>query len=323
MLHLRNQLFFFALVSILLSASANAQLISGSTNQWKPILFGGKNVSDPSLDQQTGQRESDLVGSSTIPSAYMAFDPATSSSLTDGTLYFRIRVAEDSQAAGYSGYVWVGIDANSDGKLDLFAGVNRQGSSAFNVLRNPGTNTNTSPSTTSIVTTDLSPSPYAHTASNYNWAAVGAANYTGTNFDADGGAKADYFMSFGMPFQDIVNTLNTTGSGRPSAISINQNTNLRFVVATSQQGNLINQDYNGGNFSASSSSTFTSLGAFADTTKLASVAIPEPESLWFVIIGAGCLIAFCCRKSNCLPTDSDVIPLKDEGEVIIVSYRCD
>ena len=293
----KNQLFSVVSLAIFLPASAEAQLISGSTNQWKPILYGGNGVTDPSLDQQTGQRESDLVGTSTIPSAYTAFDPATAGSLTDGTLYFRLRVAEDSQAAGYSGYVWVGIDANSDGKLDLFAGVDRQGSNRQLVLRNPGTNTNTSPSTTSIVATNLSPSPYTQTASNYNWAAVGAANYTGTNFDVDGGAKADYFMSFGLPFQAIVNTLNTTGSGRPSAISINQNTNLRFVIATSQQGNSINQDYNGGNFSTSSSTTFATLGAFSDTRSLSSVAIPEPETLWFVIMGAGCLIALGCRKS--------------------------
>ncbi|WP_395094425.1 PEP-CTERM sorting domain-containing protein [Armatimonas sp.] len=239
------------------------------------------------MDQQTGQRESDLVGTAAVPSAYTAFDPASAGSLTDGTLYFRVRVAEDSQAVNYSGYIWVGIDANSDGAIDIFTGVNRQGSTAQNVLRNPGTGSNNSPSTTSIISTDLSPSPYIHTASNYDWAAVGAANYAGTNFDVDGGGATDYFLSFSVPFQDLVNNLNTVGSGRPTAISINQDTTLGFVIATSQQGNTINQDYNGGAISTSSSTTFASLGIITTPTTLTAqeVTVPEPETLFLCLLG--------------------------------------
>ena len=277
---------YLTLTLFLFPLSAHAQLISSSTSLWKAIQYSGGNSSDPSVDQQTGQRESDLVGTSTVPSAYSAFDPASAGSLTDGTLYFRIRVAEDSQSANYSGYVWVGIDANSDSAIDIFAGVNRQGSSGQNVLRNPGTGSNTSPSTTSIVSTDLSPSPYTHTASNYDWAAVGAANYTGTNFDVDGGGT-DYFLSFSIPFQALVDNLNTAGSGRPTPISINQDTALGFVIATSQQGNSINQDYNGGAISASSATTFASLGIITTPTTLTAqqITVPEPATLFLCLLG--------------------------------------
>jgi hypothetical protein len=263
-----------------------AQLISGSTTRWNAILYGTNGVADPSNDQQTGQRESDIVGTTAIPSAYMAFDPASAGSLTDGSLYFRLRLAEDSQSAGYSGFVWVGIDANSDGAIDLFAGVDRQGNNSQTVLRNPGTGSNTSPNTTSISSTDLASSPYAHTASNYNWAAVGAANYTGSNFDVDAGGQTDYFMSFSVPFQDIVTNLNTTGTGRPTAISINQNTNLGFVIATSQQGNSINQDINGGSVAINSTSTYASLGVISDPTTLtAQITVPEAGTMSLLLWG--------------------------------------
>jgi hypothetical protein len=279
-----------------LISPAHAQLISGSTARWNAILYGGNGVADPSNDQQTGQRESDIVGTTVVPSAYMAFDPASAGSLTDGTLYFRLRVAEDSQSAGYSGFVWVGIDANADGAIDLFAGVDRQGNNSQTVLRNPGTGSNTSPNTTSIDTTSLASSPYQHTASNYDWAAVGAANYTGSNFDIDGGGQTDYFMSFGVPFQDIVTNLNTTGSGRPAAISINQNTNLRFVIATSQQGNSINQDINGGSIAINSTSTYTSLGAMSDTSTMTSqITVPETGTLGLLSLGGlifSCLVGY-------------------------------
>lgn len=295
------------LLLALATPAAHAQFVGSSTSLWNAILYGGNGVADPALDQQTGQRESDLVGTSAVPSAYMAFDPGSVGSHTDGTMYFRVRVAEDSQGAGYSGYLWVGIDADQNGTVDIFTGVNVQGSSAENVIRNPGTGTNSSPSTTSISNTNLSPAPYAHTSSNYNWAAVGAANYTGSNFDIDGGGQTDYFMSFGIPFQDLVNNLNTTGSGRPSAIAITDQTRLGFVIATSQQGNSINQDYNGGNIGVNSASSFSSLGIVSSyNNNLSQVTIPEPST--YALLGAGLLaLALGIRVGSLSSLDYSIV----------------
>jgi hypothetical protein len=269
--------------------TAQAQLLTASTSSWVPLKYGGSSTYDPSVDQQTGQRESDLVGTANlIPSFYTTFDPGTSS-LTDGTIYFRSRHSEDSQSAGYSGYLWVGIDANADNILDIFVGAARQGtSSSFRmVICNPGTNTNSSPNTTTITTEIYSAS---HTASNYDWSPVSASNYSGTNFDADSNGNTDYFMSFSLPFQEIVNALNTTGNGRPTAISINENTALRYVVATSQQGNSINQDYNGGSIGVNSSTSWVSLGVISDPTSTISMStIPEPSSFFFLILGVGAI----------------------------------
>jgi hypothetical protein len=247
------------------------------------MQYSGNGVQDSFNDQQTGQKESDIVGTAAVPSAYVAFDKGTIGSATDGTLYFRFRMAADTQAVGYNGYMWIGIDANADGAIDLFLGANKQGSTAENVLRNPGTGANNSPNTTTISNTNINPSPYTHNANNYDWSAVGASNYSGSTLDVDADGNVDYFMSMAFPLQDVVNTLNTIGTGRPTAIAITEATILRFVVASSQQGNSINQDYLGGDIALSSTAPFPT----SDPKSLTSVAItiPEPGPLALMLVG--------------------------------------
>jgi hypothetical protein len=272
----------FASFALLLSpVAAQAQILTSSTSNWHVMKYSGNGVEDPFNDQQTGQKESDIVGTSSVPSAYLIFDKGTSGSNTDGTLYFRIRMAADTQAAGYNGYMWIGIDANADGAVDIFMGANKQGSTSENVLRNPGTGANNSPNTTTISNTDLSSSPYVHTSSNYDWSIVGAANYAGSVLDVDADGNTDYFMSLAFPFQDVVTNLNTIGTGRPTAISITESTNLRFVIASSQQGNSINQDYMGGNIPVNSTTPFPLSDPIAPT----GFALPEPGVLSLVSLG--------------------------------------
>lgn len=268
----------FAAVSVVglgvfVASPVRAQLISTSTSVWKPVIHGSGPVTDPSVDQQTGQRESDIVGNSTNASLYTLFDPGTNGSLTDGNLYFRMRLSTDSQSAGYSGYIWIGVDADNDVNhdVDIFIGVNRQGSTTTTELHDPGAGLNTSPSTTTINSTALT--SVTHTAANYNWSVVSAANHPGT-LDVDGNGN-DYFLSFSLPFQDLVTQLARPGVG----ININDRTALGFVSATSQQGNAINQDYNGGNIPHTSTSTWSQLGAISAPTAAFSSAVPEPGTL--------------------------------------------
>ena len=52
----------FAAVSVVglgvfVASPVRAQLISTSTSVWKPVIHGSSVVTDPSNDQQTGQRE--------------------------------------------------------------------------------------------------------------------------------------------------------------------------------------------------------------------------------------------------------------------------
>src|SRR5438445_718459 len=50
--------------------------LSGSTYLWTPLTLagsGGTNMSDPTIDQQTGQLADDLVGSAATPGFFMRY----------------------------------------------------------------------------------------------------------------------------------------------------------------------------------------------------------------------------------------------------------
>jgi hypothetical protein len=277
------------LTGILLSASVGWSQLTSPSNQWTPTRFanGTSTVvsTDPSVDQQTGQRESDIVGNSTNASFFTTFHKGSLSSLTDGTMFFRVRLSEDTQGDGYSGYMWIGVDADLNGDIDIFIGANRQGnnSNKWEIgLHDPGTGLNISPNTTSIVSNPLISSALVASpaaGANYDWQTVTSTNNPGgvTDVDANG---TDYYMSFSLPFQSLVNQLGRTGVN----ININENTPLSYVLATSQQGNAINQDVNGASVNSNSTTTWTQLGVVTTPTSMSSVAIPEPSTLALIAL---------------------------------------
>jgi hypothetical protein len=76
-------------------ASTNGRIVdvTSPTTGWTPVTYA-TNTADPSSDQQTSSSEGDLVGNSTHPSAYTTFGDASTLSLTDGTIAFRVRAAQ-------------------------------------------------------------------------------------------------------------------------------------------------------------------------------------------------------------------------------------
>jgi hypothetical protein len=237
--------------------------IGGPTTNWKPITPSGTNSYDFITDQQTGGNEGDLVGNTNDELLYTQFDGAGTTSLTDGTLAFRVRLGADENPTGFSRALFVGIDANGDGKIDLFVGVNNQGNSNVIGIWNPGTGLNNSPSTTSIVATPLA--SYTETAANYNFAPVNNTIDPGVidvdlNNDPNVTKDTDQFLSFSLPLADIISQL--TALGVPN---VNETTAIRYIIATSQQGNSLNQDIGGvDKAGTSSTSTWTQLGAFSN-----------------------------------------------------------
>lgn len=256
---------------------ANASIVdlTAPTTAWTPILYSNNNP-DPSNDQQTGASEGDIVGNAAHPSAYTMFGDAGTSSLTDGTLGFRVRLGADTNPAGFKTALFVGLDANNDGKLDLFLGVNNSGSADTVGIWNPGTGANVSPSTTSMVATPLV--SYAPTASNYYWSVVTTTNdpSLGTAKDLDGGGQDDFFLGFAIPFSDIVAQLAAVG------ITFDQNSTLTYVIATATQANSLNQDLNGVAGSVNSSLTWSQLGVLSNPmTASGLAAVPEINpALW-------------------------------------------
>jgi hypothetical protein len=170
--------------------------------------------------------------------------------------------------------VAVGIDANLDGDLDIFALVDNSGSNQLRIA-DPGVGTQTSPATTSIATTGLS---YPETAANINWSPVTIViDPTATSFDVDGPpgpTSTDYFVSFALPFQDIVNRLALLG-----VTGVDQNTQFRYVLGTSTTTTTLAQDLAGPAGSTASTLLWDDSGLLAMSNPYAAGAglvIPEP-----------------------------------------------
>ena len=265
-------LLFFAFVLLSRAAIASIVDVTSPTTDWTPISYASNNP-DPSNDQQTGSGEGDIVGNINHPSLYTAFGDAGTLSLTDGTIGFRVRLGADDNPSGFKGAFFVGIDANHDGALDLFIGVNNSGSSDMIGIFAPGSGANTSPNTTSIVTTPLF--SYTITASNYSWLAVNTTidPSVGTSTDLNGDGKTDYFLTFSVPFADVIAALSGRGIN-----GVDQNTTFSYVAATSTQGNALNQDLNGVGSGYDPNATWGTLGIVSDPMTAGGVPVPEPNT---------------------------------------------
>jgi hypothetical protein len=269
------------------STASAALSVSGPTTGWVAVPYANPALADPAADQQTGSAEGDIVGNAANPSFYTAFDNGGTPSLTDGEIGFRVRLGADSNPAGLKTVVWFGIDANMDGKIDLFAGTLENIKMGFYPA---GTDLNISPSTTSI----QSSNPYYETAatvSNFSFTAVDSTinpGVTNTNLDGGtGGASAtDHFVTIALPFANLVaavNSLNLAGVGN----GFNENTPLRYLAATSQQANSLNQDINGIGATYDGASNWTQLGGLTNTMQATGVAtIPEPAMSLLGCLGA-------------------------------------
>ena len=248
--------------------------MASTTTGWTPIQYAASNP-DPSNDQQTGSSEGDIVGNALHPSVYTTFGDGNTPSLTDGTLAFRVRVGADSSPAGFKAALFVGIDANNDGALDLFLGVNNSGSADSVAIWNPGAGLNISPSTTTIVSTPLV--SYTPTAANYNWTVVSTAidPTVGTATDLDGGGKPDYFLTFSINFADVVTQLSSKG-----ITGINENSAFSYVISTATQANSLNQDLNGVDKNYDPAAIWSVLGVVSNQMSPAGMAIvPETKTI--------------------------------------------
>lgn len=269
-----------------LSRSAHAALVTDATSLWTPITYSGPNQTDYVDDQQTGNSNSssDLVGDATDPAFFTQFDNGgDDTSLTDGTLFFRARLGAPggNSTPVFDRNLFVGIDANGDGGLDLYLGVHHQGSSEELAIYSAGTDLNISPNTTSIT------GPLAtitETSSNYNYDVVDSAV---TDLDGDG--ETDYHLSFAVDFQTIVDYMLSE-----AGLTISENTAFNYVMATATQDNSFNQDLNGVPKTFDSTATWSTLGAYSNSFTASGMEVsstPEPGSLALMglasLLGAG------------------------------------
>ena len=279
--------------------------LSGNTG-WIPVMIGAN--FDPMGDTQAGAADTDLVGDATHAALYVAFDNGgTPGTTADDSVLFRIRVGNPTSTTYFGGVAIVGIDANLDGRIDLFVAVDGRNNAQRVQLFDPGTGANNSPSTTTT-----SPLPagwladngvYPFAASNYSVNAVSATTDPNWNGNTDLGADghADAFVSFKIPLSDIAGVLaipspmDRSGVVGPRGTTgiqgFDANTPVRYVLMSQTQPGPINGDIGGVGASYDKNATFDQLGAF---TAPMSMADPIPAGATLTVaepVGDGNLSA--------------------------------
>lgn len=273
----------WAAALLCLQCTASAATVADPSTLWTPLLGNY----DFLADQQTGDPASDIVGNGTNHGFFVTFNHNGNTSATDGSLGFRLRLdghGGNKNNISFSRNAWVGLDADQDGDIDAFLGLNLQGSASTLGIFAPGNSANTSPSTTSISSTAFR--SYGLDASNYNYRPVNYLTDGGTTNDVTTSTSGDtdYYASFMFPFADVVAFLNTR------SISITDQSPLRYVVATSTQSNSLNQDLGGVQGGVNSSITWEQLGGFSQIVYAnGNTFIPEPSSACLAMTALVCL----------------------------------
>lgn len=268
----------FAAASFLAPTLSRAQSFSvtdpttsadGSTYYWTPFTVaggGGTRMSDPTIDQQTGQVQDDLVGSASTPGFFIRYGQIGGvDSVAFRFVENKLYVSGQSPPA-FTGQVSVGMDTNNDGAIDIVLTVIGKNSNNGINYQGPGAGTNTSPSTTTLSNPTLIS---AFSATNFDYEQINSTLYPNWT---QIGTDPDAVLTFAVSFASLNSALNALGDA-----SLTTSTLIRFIAFTSTQTNAINQDIYGPN-GISAAQTFTTSGAFSELTTITGVPIPEPSS---------------------------------------------
>jgi hypothetical protein len=271
------------LAPLLAPTEARALTIAGPTSEWTGIVYPGV-TPDPGDDHQTGQPEADIVGDTTFAALLTQYDAGALPSTSDDVVAFRMRLGSDKNPTGYSHVALVGIDADLDGSMDMFVVLDNAGQDSI-TLYTVGTGANTSPNTTDTVATSYT---YTETALNYDWSAVSVVNCsecTALDLDLDLDGDNDYFLSFAVPFDDIVAVLALDG-----ITGVTPSTQISYVIGTSVNPNAYNQDLGGVNGDPPTPGTLWSdMDALSVPSGINPV--PEPGTAMLLSFGLGMLAA--------------------------------
>ena len=252
-----------------------------ASTAWTPILRGANY--DPSEDQQA-KSGPDLIGSATMPMLYGKYDDMGTADSGDDIIAFRARVDDSLTSNGsYSGYVFVGMDFELDGDIDIFFALEGT-SKGTKVYVYETSDLCISPNTTGIGASYLIPNHNTLTDASYSPVhTVEGITEAAANSYAGSDSETDYFMSFQFKFADLKSVLDARplNSYYPSAsgytkigdlkvneikLGMSTITPYRFILATATQNNALNSDFGGiGRMTTTQKSmTWSQLGLFPD-----------------------------------------------------------
>lgn len=244
--------FILSLVLLLVSNNLFAAIdLTSASSAWSEVLVGGN--FDPGEDQQAAASV-DLTGFGAVPLFYMKYDdggtPGAANS-SDDEVAFRFRADNAEKNGDFSGYIWIGLDIDSDTDIDAFMMlIGKNGAYSLDVY-DSGAGLNTSPSNT-----DLTSGSQTSVTTGFALSHDLITNIdTGGNADVDGDSDPDYLISYKVNFDALAAALNAqtlTGTNPAEAIStISSNagvtieTNFKLVVSSAQNDNVLNGDIGG------------------------------------------------------------------------------
>lgn len=250
--------------------------LSGANN-WTPIMIGA--TKDYSNDSQAGAADTDIIGDSTHGSLYTAFDDNNTANTTDDTLVFRMRINNPTSTTNFAGVAIVGMDANQDGRVDIFMSVDGRNNGRAIRIFDPGSGLNNSPNTTTTTPLPVGILPnngvYYFNANNYSVVPVSATSDPNWNGQTDGlnglnfGGN-DAFISWRLPISDLATVLakpspvdrsgNYGPRGSSGIAGFNKDTVVQYVNFTQTQTGPINGDLNGAPRNYDGAFTFSGLG---------------------------------------------------------------
>ncbi|WOH37806.1 putative Ig domain-containing protein [Thalassotalea fonticola] len=224
----------FSLLFITCTAQAEDITIDlgGASSAWKAIMKGSN--FDPNGDTQAGAEAVELVGDADHSVLYTLYDDQGTVTNADDSIAYRIRLGGTKDSAVYV----IGIDANLDGKIDLFLNANGKQNGRAIEFVDPGNGANISPNTTSME--NNSSFEIAYTGLNYNFDSVQTIDGNSVTTDIGPNGKLDHFISFEFPFSDLqTEMVNIAG------LNVDENTIMQYILVSLTQSSSINGDVGG------------------------------------------------------------------------------
>lgn len=272
---------------------AQTAISVADTSGWNAWTVNGSYIIDPIADQQTGQGTDDIVGTALIP----ALQQKAGIINTSNYVLFRARMANFggtvNKFGSNGGNFGMGLDLDLNGSIDLMMVFSQKSNGATSIKFGlPGSNTNTSPSTTSwTFPTQTVITPVAYSGLNPTLASYYIQDATiidGNNINSGTKTPDDAWLTFGLTFEQMNYGINGFAPGFGN-YTFGYDSTISYVAFTSTQDNALNQDLAGTSGNLSSSASWTSLGAASDPVDAYGrrPIVPEPSTYGALMLALG------------------------------------